>query len=109
MSRRTSLHALGKEEMHWNKLEAFGMLAEGNGQIRLATLWHCVQVHAQHAQVRRAYEARWQHFAEAAKRPGTRLTYIDIPWPAEEFASTAELQQVIFASTVVRAHLKQQQ
>lgn len=66
-------------------------------------------MHPEHRQARRAYEARWQRFTEAAKSPGTKLAYIDIPWPAEEFASDVELQQAIFAGTVVCAHLKQQE
>ena len=68
-----------------------------------------MQVPPQHIQARKAYEARWQRFNAAAQSPGTKLAYIDIPWPAEEFASDVELQQAILAGTVVRPHLKQQQ
>lgn len=65
-------------------------------------LWYCMQVPPEHIQARKAYEARWQRFNAAAQSPGTKLAYIDIPWPAEEFASDEELQQAILAGTVVR-------
>ena len=54
-------------------------------------------------QAGRAYEARWQQFQSKTRpgKPDIRLAYIEIPWPAEEFASNDELIQVVFACTLV--------
>ena len=66
-------------------------------------LLHGTQVDVTSEQARRAYEARWQQFQSKTRagKPGIRLAYIDIPWPAEEFASNDELIQVLFACTLV--------
>ena len=66
-------------------------------------LLHHMQVNVASEQARRAYEARWQQFQSKTRsgKPDIRLTYIDIPWPAEEFASNDELIRVVFACTIV--------
>ena len=57
-----------------------------------------------YGQARAEYETRWQHFKSSAGSADSehKLSYIDIPWPAEDFAGNDELISIVFAGTMVR-------
>jgi hypothetical protein len=62
-----------------------------------------VQEWSLHGNARQMYESRWLHLVSRTKgnKELGRLTYADVPWPAEEGASAEEILSVLLAGIKV--------
>jgi hypothetical protein len=63
----------------------------------------CWQEWSVHGEARQVYESRWQHFVSRTKGKKSvgKLTYGDVPWPADEGCSADNLQAILLSGTKV--------